>query len=398
MKNALFLLLLFCTTKSIAQWTQISTPTTENLIDIYFLDENIGYCIGLNGTILKTNNSGETWDNIGFNNHDLKQMYFLNSQTGIITNNNNIYKTINGIDFTDISFNFNIVNYNKTGFNISFKDNFGIIKIQYINSNDESDGFYKSYKTFDFGNSWQELDNSEFNTYGFYYIIDINTYYFVWSDLKKTINAGVTWETIPDITFSFPPFQKPFKIFSNNLGIATLSYNYDFLTLDLNNNSITSYSNNAYYNYDFIENLGYFLRNGIYYRSTDYGITINEIDNINVDLFTYNIVMVNENLGFACGDNGVILKITNASQLSIEDEILEKKIKISPNPTQDMLTIHVAQGISLNKITLYNSTGQTIRVFKKSERRLDLTGISTGNYILNILTNKGRLAKKIIVD
>ncbi len=397
MKKIIIIFLLFLSIKSYSQWTQIPTPTNEYLTDIYFTNENIGYCIGLNGIILKTNDGGDTWNNISFNSQNLKQMYFLNSQTGIIISDNNIYKTTNGIDFIDISFNFNINNYNQRIVNISFKDNFGFIKVQYTNSNDASDVLHKTYKTYDFGNSWQELDSFDFTEDGFYYIIDVNTYYFVWSDLKKTDDGGANWVTIPNITFGFPPFQKSFKIFSNNLGLATLEYNYDYLTLDLNNNSITSYTSNAHYSYDCIDNNVYFLRNGIFYNSDDYGVTINEIDNSNVEMFSYNIFMVNTDIGFACGENGAILKITNASQLNVNNETLEKKIKIYPIPAKNSIKIEFT-GIKIKKIELININGKLIKTFNSNFTELKICTISKGSYILKIETENGVLNKKILIE
>jgi hypothetical protein len=44
-----------------ASWVQQSTPTSERLESVYFIDANTGYAVGWSGTILKTTNGGATW-------------------------------------------------------------------------------------------------------------------------------------------------------------------------------------------------------------------------------------------------------------------------------------------------------------------------------------------------
>lgn len=47
-----------------ANWTQLTSGTTENLSSIFMYDLSEGYVVGVNGTILKTCNGGITWANI----------------------------------------------------------------------------------------------------------------------------------------------------------------------------------------------------------------------------------------------------------------------------------------------------------------------------------------------
>ena len=106
MKNIFLLISVIYSLNAFSQWEEVNSNTTETLTDIFFIDESNGYCIGNNGTIIKTYDSGNTWTNISFNSQDVKQLYFLNAESGIIVCNNNIYKTIDGgdifLDITDI--------------------------------------------------------------------------------------------------------------------------------------------------------------------------------------------------------------------------------------------------------------------------------------------------------
>lgn len=44
-----------------SSWTTLTTPTTETLNDIQFINANIGVCVGNTGTLLRTANGGSTW-------------------------------------------------------------------------------------------------------------------------------------------------------------------------------------------------------------------------------------------------------------------------------------------------------------------------------------------------
>jgi len=43
-------------------WNSMYCPINENLLDIFFVDSSIGYIVGNSGTILKTTNGGESWN------------------------------------------------------------------------------------------------------------------------------------------------------------------------------------------------------------------------------------------------------------------------------------------------------------------------------------------------
>lgn len=59
LQYAFFLVLLM--NKASAQWTQQTSPTKNNLSDVAFFDSRLGYAVGTNGTVLKTLNGGKTW-------------------------------------------------------------------------------------------------------------------------------------------------------------------------------------------------------------------------------------------------------------------------------------------------------------------------------------------------
>jgi len=50
------------TTNSGALWIGQTTPTIEDLYDVWFVNETVGYAVGDHGVVLKTTNSGVTWN------------------------------------------------------------------------------------------------------------------------------------------------------------------------------------------------------------------------------------------------------------------------------------------------------------------------------------------------
>jgi len=97
---------IFTNTKVLGQFTQLATPTNEDLTAVFFLDRSTGFTGGTNGVLLKTNNGGKNWTHININNdNQINGIYFLSEDTGFIVGNNNIMlKTINGgKDWLDIN-------------------------------------------------------------------------------------------------------------------------------------------------------------------------------------------------------------------------------------------------------------------------------------------------------
>lgn len=402
MKNIFLLISVIYSLNAFSQWEEVNSNTTETLTDIFFIDESNGYCIGNNGTIIKTYDSGNTWTNISFNSEDVKQLYFLNAESGIVVCNNNIYKTIDGGDiFLDITDIFIVEDYDISKIQISFKNEFGIIKVIYT---DAASTLLKSYKTFDFGDTFEDLIDFSSNDYGFYYISSADIFYYVENNLLKTIDGGITWETIPNIMFSFPPFQETFQIFNNNMGVATDSYTYEYSTFNLNDNSINYQSPDGYKSFDFIGNNGFYIQgnfsgNDKFFKSSDYGVNLTEIANLEPNVVFYSIDFIDENTGFICGENGKLFKTITGGIVNIsDDENLEKKIEIFPNPAKNILKLKIPKEIPIDNISLYTIQGELVKTFDKIETELKIDGISGGNYILKINSDKSEITRKIVIE
>ena len=78
------------------------------------------------------------------------------------------------------------------------------------------------------------------------------------------------------------------------------------------------------------------------------------------------------------------------------DVSLEDRFKVYPNPVESTLFIEV-DNIEVSRFELYTVLGKKIKSLKANDgNTLDVTSLSKGGYILNVITEKGVLTKRII--
>ena len=65
-------------------WTQLQAVTSNSLKSIFFLDSNLGLIVGSNGTILKTLNSGISWEVKAVGYKELNKVFFIDNMKGWI--------------------------------------------------------------------------------------------------------------------------------------------------------------------------------------------------------------------------------------------------------------------------------------------------------------------------
>ncbi len=82
--------------------------------------------------------------------------------------------------------------------------------------------------------------------------------------------------------------------------------------------------------------------------------------------------------------------------LRTESYTLENLIQIYPNPVNDFLSIKIAENIQLKNLKLYNLQGQELLQFPQSIKRINLSQLSAGMYILKIETDQGSINKRLL--
>lgn len=135
---------------------------------------------------------------------------------------------------------------------------------------------------------------------------------------------------------------------------------------------------------------------GKIFWSSNYGQNWNE-QTTPVNATVGSIAFANENLGIAVASDGIILtKNGGAAPNSVINQELSNDIVLYPNPTTDEIFIEYKRSKGIEKISLYNSMGQTIKVLDVDTKKVQLSGLSKGYYFIAFETAAGRAVKKFI--
>lgn len=155
--QAKIMIILFCLPTFIfSQWHSIELSTKNNLTDIFFLNDNIGYCIGDSSMLLITENGGKIWKNKILDNakHQLNRITFLN-EVGLIIGDGIVYRT------TDLGQNWDLV-FSDSSLNFIDLDSFSPDKIWLYAGISNIENRSVIYESSDTGKTWHKiLDTDE---------------------------------------------------------------------------------------------------------------------------------------------------------------------------------------------------------------------------------------------
>ena len=170
-------------------WMQQNSNTTNRLNSVSPRMHGLAWICGDSGTVLKTSDGGYNWNRDSILFGSLRDIFFVNSQTGFITADaGTLYKTTNG-------------GLNWSGFHYYPLLNVGLEKIWFLNVNTGiatgSNGFI--CRTSNGGVNWTKVDSAEHLTY-YKDICFVNSFTgFVIgydSTIKRTTDTGITWQRI----------------------------------------------------------------------------------------------------------------------------------------------------------------------------------------------------------
>lgn len=127
-------------------------------------------------------------------------------------------------------------------------------------------------------------------------------------------------------------------------------------------------------------------------------VTVNPIpkstaNNIEEQLITDDLSITN-NYGAKGGPGSSIMVFDIQGILSSDTFVLEN-FNIYPNPTTDILNIELKENLTLEKVLIYNTSGQLVK--ETTEKIINLSGFAKGIYNVQVLTNHGKATKKVIV-
>ncbi|MBT8272166.1 MAG: T9SS type A sorting domain-containing protein, partial [Bacteroidia bacterium] len=90
------------------------------------------------------------------------------------------------------------------------------------------------------------------------------------------------------------------------------------------------------------------------------------------------------------------ITIYNINELLSTSSFDIKTIKVFPNPTSGLLEVSLPRGLELKQINIYNPLGQLIQ--SSYTTKMDLSMLSSGSYLTEVITDKVKLTKTIIVN
>lgn len=92
--------------------------------------------------------------------------------------------------------------------------------------------------------------------------------------------------------------------------------------------------------------------------------------------------------------NSVATEIVNS--LNINEFNLNKFVSIYPNPANDVLNIKVKDDLVVEEVQLINLQGRLLVSVKQNLENINLSGLSSGVYLIKLKTNLGTISSKII--
>ncbi|PKL84728.1 MAG: hypothetical protein CVV22_11520 [Ignavibacteriae bacterium HGW-Ignavibacteriae-1] len=395
---------------SYSNWKQLNSGTENTLNEIYFPTENTGFAVGEKGTMLKTVDGGNSWTILEMETeHDIHDLFFFDSNVGCVVGDSGYFAQT-----TDGGSNWIISYLIEDDFLKLSSVCFTSTLIGYVGGSENfSSGII--FKTSDGGQSWTKTSIPES-------IFDINFTKIVFPEPQigyaitrgmcmKTVDAGDNWFiTDTNLVKSGDMFSilEDVHFFSADTGFIVGWYNpFCAYTTNGGENWIDQFVlHNQWYSIDFpSRQIGYLAGWGQMAKTTDGGLSWTEISIAqNLAANIYSISFANDSVGFACGDNGMIIKTINGGTTGIEELNLAGNINIYPNPSNGLFTIDSAQDViefsnSMN-LEVYNLSGQLVleTILTYPFMAFKLTNLPNGTYIVKIFNGENIYTEKVILQ
>lgn len=360
-------------------WVLKNSNTTDDIVDMYFKDEALGFFLTNAGKIYQTTDGGENWD-FFYQDTDIELAIF-DIENSIVCTNDSVFcyssnfpasttttrlkspilspifskDTLAG-RVSDPQFWHNeIWSAEKVNEKLGLPDAVEHYHIygDYISASTATIVFFSN----DFGETWNmsQFTTSPLSSQPYHSFYDGTSYPIAITNYPVTIyftSDGATWNFIQ------PGGNSNFYFISRDI-----AYTFNPIT------NMLIYSSNAFSsfnNYAFPSNIL-----GIYFEIPE--------------------------LGFVFGKNGMLYKTTNGGGLlGVKGGAVLKGVKIYPNPTNNILHIDVSDNVVVKEISITDTKGQVLKICKKHETDIDIGFLSTGVYCLSIKTKQGVFCEKFI--
>ncbi len=395
-----------------AQFTVIQTSTNNNLNDVHFINTQIGFAVGENGTMVKTIDGGNIWTTLSLNTtENLTKVQFIDNNVGFALSDSVFFKTNDGgMNFTSQVFSETLKDFHfisaTEGKIVGYED--GGIVLSTIDGGDSfsevivapswyfwdslqgiGTGNYYTFNSIDYTNGKWEIGGSDYDynageyPYALYSTngMQWTTRYLDWSliygdsravvmDVKTNSNGEVFHLKTPDSDRTylylngFGELSQPAGQPASKMGEFGLLNDTTFL-IPISGN----------------------LR--IY--TMGQGIIEHTIDSISL---TGGVGIANNTIGFLTGENGKLVKYTDLSTFTKEVDQLD--FSLFPSPANDYLMIETKKKKILS-IEIMDINGKIVwQNMHILNNQIDISMLSSGFYFIKIKNGSQNGVRKFI--
>ena len=356
------------TTNGGTNWTELKSVVGDILFSVFFVNTNIGFAVGDNGTFLKTTNGGANWTSqIIDSKYELARVCFTDSNIGY---------AVGGIDVDSTYLNTLIL---KT---IDGGANWSVLTTGLANQFVHSICFPNKNMGFAVADNGQILKTNDAGTNWTLHAVDCDYLFSVFFvDDNIGFIAGNTWVQSE---------QKYYiRIFKTTNGGAEWT-----LQKSIMSSNYIGQLNSVYFT---DVNTGYIVGNGqIMLKTINGGEDWIEQPLGNL-YFLNDVFFADANTGYVAGENGTIFKTINGG-ISAAHDIEKEPFKIYPNPVTEQLTIETAQMKNENTLTISNIRGQELirKQINDYKIQIDIGNLASGIYFVKLITDEKVETRKII--
>jgi Flp pilus assembly pilin Flp len=109
-----------------------------------------------------------------------------------------------------------------------------------------------------------------------------------------------------------------------------------------------------------------------------------------------NVVAIGAPLNSDNGDWSGQVRVYDLSAVLSSDSFVLSSFTVYPNPASDVVKINLQEDLILEKVNIYNTLGQLVRTEKNNT--ISVSYLSKGSYFFEIITDKGKATKTILVQ
>jgi photosystem II stability/assembly factor-like uncharacterized protein len=363
-----------------AQWTPRESNTTVLLRDLSFPSEQIGFAVGDSGTIVRTQDAGESWSVVHMDPEiGLFSVHFPTVETGYAVGWSFMYalvlKTVDG----------------GSTWNTCLLDSMQLFTaVHFLNA---QTGFVGGsgtiLRTDDGGTSWDPVPGitSGFEVSSIHFPSPEVGYFIGGPDLAnpifKTTDGGAN---VQEITNGYQSIKETTWFVNDSVGYMGGWYGPMLVKTTDGGNSwtdVNTYQDGIWEVHFTDEDNGWYTGWGggwsYIARTSDGAATWNYVHSDSLHSFEA-LEMIDGSTGFAAGSHGIILKSTNAGSTGMSEVPHRPALTLYPNPASDRVWISVGDPAAVREITVVNVSGQVVIAVQGPTTGLDVSALPPGSY------------------